>query len=586
MISKEGEIIYIGKAKNIKNRIRNYYHFDALPKRLQLMVSMVGKVEFETTANELEALFLEASLITKHVPRFNVLLKTPKNYSYIMVSKHKYPRVAKFRENEGGQDSQRFGPYYSGREAAMVLDFLTSAFKARTCTDRALSLRTRPCLKYHIKRCSAPCCNRISEAEYAENARNIVKFLSGQSSSLKSELSAKMLTASNNFRFEEAAAYRDQIKLLTKIQTAQNICININVALDVLGLAFSAVGCCIQVNAYRHGELSHNAAYFIDVPENDLTKEYSPAFILAEFIKQYYQSSEAPDLILTSHELQDLLLIKQFVSQRAGRLVKIQTPKLGIKRSIVMAVIARAQGSLSSKKPDLKDDAAVADLLSKMLDISDLNRIEIYDNSHIQGTFAYGAMVIYEVGKGFNKSAYRLFKMQEKRGDDYTMMSDMLMRRFSGSLKAVKPSLIVLDGGKGQLSAVQAKLKGVCHDVKIISIAKGIKRNAGDETIYYEGRALEISKNSPLMYFLQKLRDEAHRFAISSHRKARGRYAHKSALDDISGVGSKRRRDLLAYFGSIENILAAGTAALSKVGGIGKELAENIFKNLHKADKD
>jgi excinuclease ABC subunit C len=586
MISQENEIIYIGKAKNIRNRIKSYYQFDALPKRLQLMVSMIEKVKFETTANELEALFLEASLITKHVPRFNVLLKTPKNYNYIAVTKHKYPRIAKFRESESGQDSRRFGPYYSGREAAMVLDFLTSAFKVRTCTDRAFSLRTRPCLKYHIKRCSAPCCSRISEAEYAENVRSIVKFLGGQSFSLRSELSAKMLMASNNFRFEEAAVYRDQIRLLTKIQTVQNICININVSLDVLGLALSAVGCCVQVNAYRHGELSHNEAYFINISENDLTKQYSPAFILAEFIKQYYQSCEAPDLILTSHEPQDLLLLKQFVGQRAGRLVKIQTPKLGSKRSIVMAAVIKAQDSLSNKKPDLKDDAAIADLLSQMLGISDLNRIEIYDNSHIQGTFAYGAMVIYEIGKGFNKSSYRLFKMQEKRGDDCAMMGDMLMRRFSGSLKEEMPSLIILDGGKGQLSAVQTRLKESCSDVKMISIAKGIKRNAGDETIYYEGRALEVSKNSPLMYFLQRLRDEAHRFAISSHRKARGRNAHKSVLDDVPGIGSKRHRDLLAYFGSVENILAASAADLSKVGGIGKELAENIFKYLRKADKD
>lgn len=211
--------------------------------------------------------------------------------------------------------------------------------------------------------------------------------------------------------------------------------------------------------------------------------------------------------------------------------------------------------------------------------------MEIYDNSHIQGTFAYGAMVVYEVGKGFNKSAYRLFKMQEKRGDDCAMMVDMLMRRFSGSLKKERPGLIILDGGKGQLSAVQARLKEGCCDVKMISIAKGIKRNAGDETIYYEGHALEISRNSPLMYFLQRMRDEAHRFAVSSHRKARGRNAYKSVLDNVPGIGNKRRRDLLACFGSVENILAASAADLSKIGGIGKELAENIFKYLHKADK-
>ncbi len=582
MVNAKGEIIYIGKAKNIKTRIRNYTQVERLPKRLQLMVYDISLVQFQTTENELEALFLEAQLIEKHQPRFNVLLKTPKNYYYALISNHAYPRVWKTRNKPTPEALYKsFGPYYSSQELDMVLDCLSSAFKARNCTDKYFSARTRPCLRYHIKRCSAPCCKKIDRGEYMSSIENIRDFLNGNSTRLQNSIYNKMSLYSEQMQYEKAATLRDQIRALTKIQTAQKIHIDLKTSTDVIGIASNSNKTCICLNSYQNGRLDDSSTFIIDNGSNAEQSE-----VISGFLKQRYQSNLPPSLILLSDECTERTLIENWLCAKANKAVKLLVPKRHEKLELVLYAKAKAKETLTSLKNDTGQDENCIKDLEKALNIpqNTIQRIEIFDNSHISGQFAYGGMVVYELGRGFNKSEYRLFKMPNKNGNDLLMMEEMLQRRLN-KLSNTKPNLLIIDGGRTQLEIANKCLIKYDSNIQAISIAKGEKRNSGDETIYYNNQDLKIPKNNPLLFFLQRLRDESHRFVITSHRKARGKGVFSSALDKISGVGKAKQKELLVHFGSINQIKSASIKDLSKIRGISVKIAQNIFNSLHKLDK-
>lgn len=574
MISEYDEVLYVGKAKNIKKRIVAYSHVDKLPVRLRQMVAQIVRMEFIIVENEARALLVENELIKKFKPRYNILLKDDKTFPHLMIDMQAdYPCLRKYR-GQRRDKNKYFGPFASVGAVNSVIDVLQKAFLLRSCSDAVFHNRQRPCLQYQIKRCSGPCVGRISAADYRKLVLEAVDFLEGRNSRIQDELSAAMNEASAREDYETAIVLRDRIRALTAVQSKQNVEYAGIKSADVIALARDKNLVCIQIFFIRSGQNCGNAPYF---PTQ--TEDASDSEILEAFISSFYTGHVPPKEIVLGQVLEN----GAFLGEAVG--TKIVCSQKGNKARLVAmaeenarASIARRVALMASVENNLRD-------FKERFGLPDLpRRIEIYDNSHIQGSYAIGAMVV-ATPEGFDKKNYRTFNIKnpEITNDDFAMMKEVLLRRFDKMTPENRPDVILLDGGRGQLNAVHEALRGYNLDgIAIIAISKGPERNAGKEFYHIKDReSFELEFQSPLAFYLQNLRDEAHRFAIGTHRKRRGKSIFKSSLDEIEGIGAKRKRDLLNYFGSAAAVEQASVKDLQKVSGISKKTAEKVFNYFH-----
>ncbi len=574
MLGEGEKVLYVGKAKNIKKRIVAYTHFDKLPIRLQRMVAEVKRMEFIIVENEAKALLMENELIKELEPKYNILLKDDKTFPHLMIDvASKFPRLSKFRGKRNDKNKY-FGPFANAGAVNYVLDILQKTFLLRSCRDGVFNNRQRPCLLYQIKRCSAPCCGRISEEDYAELVRAAIDFLEGKTTKIQEELSAKMMEASARQDYETALVLRDRIRALTNVQQGNKVEYGNILSADVVALARRHDLVCIEVFFIRSGQNCGNVAFFPKQIDQD-----SDAEILEAFLGSFYANHAVPKEILIAQLPENHEFLQEALK------VKISCYQKGDKAKLIKNAVENAVAALERK---IAEQASVKSNLESFQQIFGLprlpKRIEIYDNSHIQGSYALGAMVV-ATPEGFDKKQYRIFniKNQDITNDDFAMMKEVLARRFSKLSQDNKPDVILIDGGLGQLHAVHESLKEYDLDgIAVIAISKGPDRNAGKEFYHMLGReSFALPFQSPIAFYLQNLRDEAHRFAIGSHRKRRAKSIYKSRLDDIEGIGASRKRDLLNYFGSVEEISQAGIADLQKVGGISKKTAEKIYNYFH-----
>ncbi|MBT3358575.1 MAG: excinuclease ABC subunit UvrC [Rhodospirillales bacterium] len=589
MIKETGDVLYVGKAKNLKKRVTSYTNLARQPNRLKRMISQTASMEFVTTHTEAEALLLEANLIKRFQPRYNILLRDDKSFASILVTgDHAFPRVLKHR---GGRSrtGDYFGPFASAWAVNETLAVLQRAFLLRSCTDAVFSARTRPCLLYQIKRCSAPCVDRTSQDDYAKLVDQARAFLSGESHRIQQQLAENMQAASDRLEFEMAAQYRDRISALTRVQAHQDINLSSLGTADVVAVHQAGGQSCIQVFFFRAGRNYGNRAYFPSHARDDDAPQ-----VLEAFLGQFYASHPPPRSILLSHRLTNAGLIGEALSVRADRPVRISVPQRGEKRKLVLHASANARDALSRRLAESATQRRLLEGLATHLELNDVPiRIEVYDNSHISGTKEVGGMIVAGP-EGLIKAAYRKFNIRRQEGsapgDDYAMMREVLTRRFARAQKEDPerrsgqwPDLVLIDGGQGQLGIgleVFAEL-GI-EDVTIAAISKGPERNAGREKIHLPGRdPVVLEARDPVLYFLQRLRDEAHRFAIGAHRTKRSGGITKSVLDEIPGIGAKRKKALLHHFGSAGAVSAAGHADLEAVDGISKEIANKIYQWFH-----
>ncbi len=589
MLDVKGDVLYVGKAKNLKKRVTAYTRPERLPVRIARMVSQIVSMEFVTTHTEAEALLLEADLIKRFRPRYNILLRDDKSFPFILLaSDHDFPRVLKHRgaKKTGGE---YFGPFASVWAVNETLAVLQRAFLLRTCTDSVFGSRTRPCLLHQIKRCSAPCVGRIGKEDYAELVAQARAFLRGESRRIQKDLAQRMQDASDSLEFEAAAVYRDRIQALTRIQGHQDV----NPAglqdADVLAAHQAGGQTSIQVFFFRAGRSFGNRAYF----PNHANDEDAPA-VLEAFVGQFYVGKPTPRTVLTSHALPNRSLVAEALSIHAGRKVEVVFPRRGAKRSVVEYALTNAREALGRRMAESASQRRLLGGLAQALDLDGPpERIEVYDNSHVSGSHAMGAMIVAG-SEGFMKSQYRKFTIRGIKeftpGDDYAMMREVLERRFSRARKedpdrdrGLWPDLVVLDGGKGQLGvAVEVFADLGIDDVAVAAIAKGPERNAGRERVFLPGRpAIELEPKDPVLYYLQRLRDEAHRFAVGAHRARRSRAIERSTLDGIPGIGAKRKKALLHHFGSAKAVQEAGRADLEAVEGISHAMAHKIYDWYH-----
>lgn len=574
MISEYDEVLYVGKAKNIKKRITSYSHLDKLPVRLQQMVAQIKRMEFIIVENEARALLVENELIKKFKPRYNILLKDDKTFPHLMIDvTAEFPSLKKYRGSRKDKNKY-FGPFASVLAVNSVVDILQKVFLLRSCRDNVFKNRQRPCLMYQIKRCSGPCVGKISVAEYRRLVNEAIDFLEGRNSKIQEELSQKMQEASNSEDYETALCLRDRIRALTNIQSRQNVEYAGIKSADVISLVREKNLVCIQIFFIRSGQNCGNTPFFPAQTEGAEDRE-----ILEAFLSGFYSSHIPPKEIIIAEELEN----KSFLQEALG--VKINTYKKGNKAALIKMVTENAKASISRRialmagvKNNLED-------FQKVFGLPRLpQRIEIYDNSHNQGSYAIGAMVV-ATPDGFDKKSYRTFNIKNtaETRDDFAMMQEVLQRRFAKMTAENKPDVILLDGGRGQLNAVHESLKDFDLDgITIIAISKGPERNAGKEFYHMQGReSFALEFQSPLAFYMQNLRDEAHRFAIGTHRQKRAKSIYKSRVDEIDGIGARRKHDLLSYFGSAEEVAQASLKDLQKVNGISKKTAEKIYKYFH-----
>lgn len=575
MISKEKEVLYVGKAKNIKKRIVSYTRFDKLPTRLKRMVAEVNEMEFIIAENESKALLLENELIKQFSPRFNILLKDDKSFPYLMINlKEDYPALRKFR-GKRKEGCKYFGPFVSATAVNGVIDFIQKAFLLRSCRDSVFKNRERPCLLYQIKRCSAPCVNKVSKEEYFKQVNDVIDFLEGKNNKIQDKLLEQMQIASENMNYEQAIVLRDRIRALNSIQSGSSVEYGDVKSADIIGIASKNGMFCINVFVVRNGQNCGNATYFPKQTQDALTEE-----ILEAFISDFYVNNAAPKEIYLPVNLEN----NSFLSVATG--AKILSFAKGKKAKLIENANNNAMEALSRK---IALNTSIKDNLEEMKNIFGLDkipeRIEIYDNSHIQGSYAVGAMVVANQ-EGFDKKSYRKFNIKNQgiTNDDFAMMKEVLTRRFDKLTPQNKPDVVLLDGGLGQLNAVHDALQNYdLNDITIIAISKGVDRNAGKEFYHIKGKeSFALEYRSGLAFYLQNLRDEAHRFAIGTHRKKRAKSIFKSRLDEIEGIGAKKKRDLLNFFGSADDVAGAGISDLIKVEGISKKTAEKIYNYFHK----
>ncbi|MBL8658978.1 MAG: excinuclease ABC subunit UvrC [Rhodospirillales bacterium] len=598
MIGAKGDFLYVGKAKNLRKRITNYVHVGRLGPRLRRMVAETVALEIVTTHTEAEALLLEANLIKRHRPRYNIVLRDDKSLPCILVTAdHAYPQVLKHR----GAQSRRgdyFGPFASAWSVNRTLVALQRAFLLRSCSDAVFAARTRPCLLHQIKRCAAPCVGRIGEADYEELVEEARAFLRGDSQRIQQDLAQRMEAAAEVLDFEEAARYRDRIRALTAVQSHQDINLEGMAEADVVA-AYQAGGqTCIEVFFFRAGCNYGNRAYFPSHAESA-----SAGAVISAFLGQFYADRAPPPLILLSHPLPDQAIIAEALSVHAGKRVELRTPQRGAKANLVEHALANARAELGRRVAESASQRRLLEGLARALQLeAPPRRIEVFDNSHVSGTEAVGAMIVAGP-EGLQKAAYRKFTIRQRDiapGDDYAMMREVLTRRFSRGRRAAAerapelegdahgageqwPDLVLIDGGPGQLAVgvdVFADLGIV--DVALAAIAKGPDRNAGHERIYRPGLPpLSLEPRSPVLYFLQRLRDEAHRFAIGTHRARRSARLSRSTLDEIPGIGPHRKKALLHHFGSARAVSRAGRGDIEAVAGISRDMANKIYEWFH-----
>ncbi|MGB0681603.1 MAG: excinuclease ABC subunit UvrC [Magnetovibrionaceae bacterium] len=588
MIDAKGDVLYVGKAKNLPKRVRAYTKPDRQSIRIRRMIAQTAAMEIVTTHTEAEALLLEANLIKRFKPRYNILLRDDKSFPFIhLTGDHDFPQVLKHRGAKPKSGSV-FGPFASAWSVNQTLVVLQRAFLLRTCSDATFGTRTRPCLLYQIKRCSAPCVDRISAADYGALVEQARAFLTGDSRAIQDDLAERMQKASDALDFEEAAQYRDRLRALAHVQSRQDI----NPAglsdADVIAAHGQGGQVCVQVFFFRSGRNNGNRAYF---PAG--TKDQDLADVLEAFVGQFYANKPVPGTLLLSHDLPHADLVAEALTVHAGRRVQINAPKRGEKRSVVQHAEANARDALTRRLAESATQTRLLEGLGEMLGLDQPpERVEVYDNSHVQGTNQVGAMIVAGP-EGFMKPAYRRFniKQTEQAGDDYGMMREVLTRRFTRAQKEDPdrqggqwPDLVMIDGGKGQLSVVQDVFSDLgIEDVGLVAVSKGPDRNAGREKIHLgaSGRVLEPEARDPVLYFIQRLRDEAHRFAIGGHRAKRSKDIKKSSLDGIPGIGPKRKKALLNHFGSAKGVEQAGLSDLESVEGINRQTAVKIYDWFH-----
>lgn len=590
MIGEDGKVLYVGKAKSLKKRVTTYGSKGALPTRILRMISQTAQMEVITTRSEAEALLVEASLIKQLTPVYNILLRDDKSYPFIlMAGDHDYPQITKHRGAQK-RKGRYFGPFASVGAMNQTLAILQRAFLLRPCPDTVFSHRTRPCLQYQIKRCSAPCVERISKGDYAVLVEQAEAFLSGKSREVQDALTAQMLEHSQAQDYEKAAACRDRIRALTQVQQEQGLSAQGISDADVVAIARDSGGCCIQVFFFRGGQAFGNRAFYPGV-----SAEQESAEILESFLGQFYQNHPAPAEIFLSEAAGEMGVISEALSLKEGRKVAVTVPRQGARRQLAQQAEANARHALAMYLAQRRSEEKHLAALAERFDLPEPpKRIEIYDNSHIMGTHAVGGMVV-ATPEGFDKKSYRRFTIRREElspGDDYGMMREVLTRRFSRLQKEDParagehwPDLVLIDGGAGQLTVALEVMEELgLSDLPLVAIAKGPERNAGREQFFMpEKEPFVLPIHDPLLHYLQRLRDEAHRFAISSHRIKRANALRASELDAIPGIGATRKKALLHHFGSAKAVEGATLEELQKTPGINKKTAQQIHDYFRQA---
>ncbi len=575
MISGDGSILYIGKAKNIKKRLINYIG-NNLTTRILLMVRQISRIEYVTTGNEAEALLLESRLIKKHQPKYNVLLKDDKSFPYIMLKQdNDFPQVTKYRGKISDSNYYKFfGPFANVGAVNNSLKFLQKTFKLRNCTDSFFSNRTRPCLQYQIGRCSAPCVGKISKEEYAESVKQATVFLSGESQELQNELAHQMTIASNNMEYEKAAAIRDKIQNLSHIQLGGDNLKEGIVDLDAIAITEKYGLYCVAICFYRGRQFYGNKLYF---PTGDNS---SMSEVLSYVIGLFYQNRICPKEIIVNTEIEDKEILESALYQLHNIHTKIYVPLKAVKKSLIDSALTSAEEGLKIKIKTQDTNLEILNKIAELFGLAEVpKRIEIYDNSHIMGAHAVGAMVV-STPEGFSKKEYRSYNVENKTGDDYAILREVMNRRMKKIIAGDGPipDLMIIDGGKGHLSTAIEVMKKLGVALNIVAMSKGVDRNAGREVFHIDSKEeFTLDKNDSAMKYLQILRDEAHNFAINTHRKKRTKAIYFSSLDEIEGIGNSRKKALLHFFGGIDAIKAASIEDLIKVQGISKSVAEKIW---------
>ncbi len=581
MLSKTGKVLYVGKAKNLKKRVVSYTKYDKLPIRIQRMVCEVNDLVVVETPNEAEAFLLENELIKKYRPYYNILLKDDKSFPYVFVSaNHPFPRVAKYRGLRV-EKGDYFGPYASASAINEAMAMLQKVFLLRTCSDSMFSMRTRPCLLYQIKRCSAPCTGEISQVEYQKLVQQAKNFMSGKNSSIQEELKKRMFEESEKGHYEQALVLRDRIVALNHMQSyAEGTTFDQHIDADFIAVHRQLDRAAIQVFFFRHGQNGGTHVVFLDE-----IGEQSEAMLLESFIGQFYQNLSPPHEIVVSHEIPSCHDIEMALSQKYGHIVRLNAHVKEGRRKILNQALMNA---IESLKRHLSETGLQTDMLielARLMGIPKIEKIEVYDNSHIQGTSAVGAMIAVGT-KGFMKNDYRRYNiLKSKVGDDFEMMREVLFRRLTRGLKENNlPDAMLIDGGVGQLNAVKQTMDELGVNVPIMGVAKGPQRDAGKEKLYLlnSPNPIILEHNSALLFFIQRIRDEAHRFAVGTHRIRRQKNSSKTMLDNIEGIGRVRRKSLMAHFGTPRAVLEASVSELMQVRGISENIAKKIYTLIHK----
>ncbi len=584
MLNSKNEILYVGKAKNLTNRLKSYVSEKNHIIRTERMLSQTKKLEITTTSNESEALLLEANLIKKYKPKYNILLRDDKSFPFIFIgNKDKWPQIKRHRGKKS-KEGFYFGPFASAGSANWTIKMIQKIFHLRVCDDTVFKNRERPCILYQIKRCSGPCVGYIKNDEYKQTVDDAIEFVSGKSRKIQKNLSQQMEKASEELDFERATILRDRIKSLNIIQSSQRINEANLIEADVIAGYKESGKTCIQVFFYRSKQNWGNQAFF---PKHDPDESLNE--ILNSFISQFYENKSVPKKIIINEEVKEKTLIEKTLSKKESKEISISVAKKGSKLKVINQAIKNAKDSLNRKLYESQNNRDLFDKVAKKFDLeTNVSLVEVYDNSHIQGTNSVGALITFGE-EGFIKKRYRKFNIKNKQNeqDDYGMMKEVLSRRFKKAIQEKDkylsfPDLVLIDGGKGQYSSARDTLNELgLHDIPIIAIAKGKFRNNGNETFFHNGKSFKFLKNDPTLFFLQRIRDEAHRFAVSAHRAKRKKGISRSLLDQIEGIGSMRKRALLNHFGSARAVESASLDEIKTVEGVEEKVAKKIYNFFH-----
>ncbi len=584
MLNDKGEILYVGKAKNLPNRLKSYIAEKNHIIRTERMLSQTKKLEITTTSNESEALLLEANLIKKHKPKFNILLRDDKSFPFIFIgNKDVWPQIRRHRGKKT-KEGFYFGPFASAGSANWTIKMIQKIFHLRVCDDTVFNNRERPCILYQIKRCSGPCVGYVEKEDYKKTVDDAIEFVSGKSRKIQKSLSDQMEKASEDLDFEKAVILRDRIKSLNIIQSSQRINEANLIEADVIAGYKESGKTCIQVFFYRSKQNWGNQAFF---PKHDPDESLSN--ILNSFVSQFYENKSVPSSIIISEEIKEKNLIEKTLSKKEGKQVSLTVAKKGSKLKVINQATKNAKESLNRKLYESQNNRELFDTIASKFNLeTNVNLVEVYDNSHIQGTNSVGALIAFGE-EGFIKKRYRKFNIKSKKNeqDDYGMMREVLNRRFKRAIQEKDnylsfPDLVIVDGGKGQYSVARDSLNELgLHEIPIIAIAKGKFRNSGNETFFHNGKEYKFNKNDPTLFFLQRIRDESHRFAISAHRAKRKKGISKSLLDQIEGIGSIRKRALLNHFGSARAVESASLDEIKSVDGVEEKVAKKIYNFFH-----